>query len=163
MSVNASRGCKHMSWCADGEQRRNALDRKSTWLGVPEFLPMHICRLPSSHSMPVAHLARLGIPPWKRWSNLKDRSQCVDECAALVRSLFQRGTKVYSRDATAATATQRKRCFVNAKSFPLTRNRILTSSCDFYIQQCMYGRSTVLQTVNDNFTESIIKSDRVDN
>jgi len=40
-------------------------------------------------------------------------------CGSFARSLFQRGTKVYPRDATTVTVTQRKRCFVNAKSFPL--------------------------------------------
>lgn len=32
MSVNASRGCKHVSRCADGEQARR--DRKSSWLSA---------------------------------------------------------------------------------------------------------------------------------
>jgi len=137
-----------------GRRATRRLDRKSTWLGVPEFLPMHTymqttifafharCTLGATWNSSVKAMEQLKGPLTVRRRVCGARSLARSLACSLFQRL-QRGTKVYSRDATAATATQRKRCFVNAKSFPLIRNRILTDSHVWFLYTGMYERSTI--------------------
>lgn len=128
MGINASRGCKHMSWCADEEQRVGSeidLTRRA-WISTDAYMQTTIfafharCILGATWNSSVKAMEQLKGPLTVR------RRACGTLC-------FSGRTKVYSRGRScAATATQRKRYFVNAKSFPLTRKWILTSSCDFY-------------------------------
>jgi len=135
MTVNASRGCKHMSWCADEEQRVGSeIDlTRHAWISTDAYMQTTIFAFHTRCTLGTTWNSSM-----KAMEQLKDRSQCVNGCA--VRSLalcFNEEQRCTRAMQLLVTVTQRKWCFVNAKSFPLKAD---SHELVWFLYQCMSDR-----------------------